>query len=201
MRAKGQSAARAAGIVALGFASLFLLACIIPAAVKRSAAVLPTPTEQALSPTAAPTLAPSAAPAGTAQTTATRVSEQQLNEWMKGAQTNMGEGMTAKDMHMAIRSSGLTLSANIQVQQLRGAVVPVEILLKPVVRDDKLAIEVQDVRLGGAYASFSGLIRPLVSSGMGQAFDANGMLAERGVRVVSVELQDGYMVVTTAPAP
>ena len=122
-----------------------------------------------------------------------------MNEWLGGFQTHLGEGVNCKDLHITIRTSGILISGSVQVAQLQNAEIPMEIEMRPLVDGQRVNFEVIDVRLGGPYGTLSSLVKPLVTSGIAHTFDANRFLAEQGVRVTQVELQDGYVIVTTEP--
>jgi len=198
MRGKKRSALRWIVVLAVGLAGALLLACVIPILSPATPTPLPTPT---IPPTLAlPTPAQPAAPAVGTPGAEVTISEQEANRWLQGMQTHLGEGIDLSDTSVKIHSTGITVTGKAQVAQLQGALIPVEIVLQPVVRDRRLSLEVLDVRLGGAYSSFSGLVKPLISTGIAQGVDANALLAQRGLRVAAVELQEGYMVVNTTPA-
>lgn len=176
-------------LAAVGVAGALLLACAIPAlsggeATPRAMPTVPPPT---------PT------PPTSAREMVTTIDEEEMNSWLQGTQTQLGEGVDCREMRVRIRSTGITLSARLQVEQLRGTEVPVDIVVRPVVRDEHLRLEVLDVQLGGPYASFSALIKPLVSAGVADGLDADQFLAEQGVRVSSVELREGSMVIRSLP--
>jgi hypothetical protein len=202
MRGGNRSALRWLMVLAVGLAGALLVACIIPFLSSSTPTPIPTPTPPLLAsptPTQAPTPAggtPVAAPGAKE----TRITEQELNRWLEGAQTHLGEGIDLSDSSVAIHSTGITVTGRVQVAQLQGAQIPVQIVLRPVVHDERVSLEVLDVQLGGAYSSFSGLVKPLISQGLAQGADANALLAESGMHISALELHEGYMVATTVPA-
>jgi hypothetical protein len=180
-------------LLAIGLIATAHLACLVPSRTD------PSPTAPA-----SPTLSPSRTPAaGTALTPTTttiiaRISEQDMNQWLEGQRTTLGEGVDCLDMHMSIRREGITLTLTLEMTQLRGLSVPVQVLAVPVVRGEKLQMEVKDVQLGGAYAPMSGLVRSMLTAGLAQALDADRFV-QQGVRISKVELEDGFVVITGSP--
>jgi len=184
-------------LLALGALSFPLLACIFPSFLAR------TSQERAAGPTLPPTstIAPTATPQpGTPAATVSRISEQDMNQWLQGAATHLGEEIECQDLQAKIQREGIVLSAKVRLARLADAQVPMDVELRPVVHDGGVSLEVLDVRLGEPYASLSSLIKPLVVSGISESIDANKFLADQGVRVLNIELQDGYMIVTSVPA-
>jgi len=196
MRGGHYAAPRLVILLTAGLAAALSLACAIPALSRGNAAPEVAATPPMLSPS--PTQPP--APAPQAMETTIRIGASELNDWLQGMSPSLGQGAEFSDMRVTIRSTGITVWGNAKVAQLRGTQVPVEVLLMPVVRNDGLQLEVLDVRLGGAYASLSGLVKPLVVSGIDQGLDINALLADQGVHVTRVELQDGCLAICTVPA-
>lgn len=197
MRGGARSALGWRVVLVAGLAGGLLLACVIPALSPGTPTPIPTPTPPLVaSPT--PTLA--ATPPAGAAAGEVRISEQELNQWLQGTKAPVGEGVDLSDASVRIRSTGITLTGKARVAQLQGAEIPIEIVLRPVVRDERLSLELLNLQLGGAYSSFSGLVKPLISMGLAQGVDANELLAEQGMRVSAVQLQDGYIVITRVPA-
>lgn len=206
MRDKRASAPKWTVLLVVCMASVVLLACIIPSALTRAVrtaepAVLPSPTA---SPQASPTQAPLATPAPGSQTTVTRITEQQLNDYLGGYTTSLGEGLECQQLRGHIYNDHITLLATVKVDRLQGALVPVEADVVPVVNGGHLQVQVQDVRLGGSYAAMSSLIKPLLVTGINDnlvnGFALDDLLAEQGVQVTGVSLHEGYMDVTSTHA-
>jgi len=128
-----------------------------------------------------------------------RISEQDINKTLQGMETPLGEGIDCRNMQLKVRREGITLSAIVQIAQLQNAVVPMQVLVRPVVREERLRLQVLDVQLGGPFAAISNLVKPMLTTGIAEAFDANSLLTPQGMRISSVELEDGYVVVTTVP--
>ena len=188
---------RWAFLLALGLVSTLLLACLVPSVLTRTQPTLsPSPTAGSNpgSGVRNPTLALPATPQPNRTRTVTRVTEQELNGWLQETQS-LGEGIECQDMQATIRKTGIVISGNVRVAQLRSDLIPMEIELRPEVQGEHLEVQVLEVRLGGAYAGWSALIRPLISTGIDQAFDADRLLTEQGVHIQSLELQDGYMTI------
>jgi hypothetical protein len=180
-------------LLAIGLIAAAHLACLAPSRVHPS-------TTAPASPTLSPTSAPGAGTALTPTTTTiiARISEQDVNQWLKGQRTTLGEGVDCLDMHMSIRREGITLTLTLEMTRLRGLSIPVQVLTVPVVRGDKLQMEVRDVQLGGPYAPMSGLVRSMLTTGLVQALDAN-MFVQQGIRISKVELEEGFIVITGSP--
>jgi len=201
MRGGERSALSWMVVLAVGLTAALLVACVIPILSPSTPTPVPTPTAPLLaSPT--PTLAPTPAntsPGTGTPATETRISEQDVNHWLQGSQTHLGEGVDLSDTHVSIHTTGITVNGRAQVAQLQGARVPVEIVLRPVVHDQRLGLEVLDVQLGGAYSAFSGLVKQLISQALAEDVDPNALLAQRGMRISAVQLHEGYMVVSSVP--
>jgi len=181
----------------LGLAGALLLACIIPSLSRNEPTAFPTFTPRPLpSPTAGTGLTPMPG----AVSVVTEIGEEQMSAWLQSARPDLGEGVSFEAAGVQIQSSGITISGQVRVEQMRDLEMPVEILLKPVVRDGHLDVEVLDVQLGGAGSPFGSLVKPLVSAGIGEGLNVERLLAEQGVRVTSVELKEGSMVVTAEAA-
>jgi len=191
------TATKRATLAAAGLLSILLLACIIPSSLSpKQPTPEPSPTARAVNP---PTATPTTAPLPNGTVTVSKISEQDMNDWLKAQQPQLGDGLEAQDLQVKIQSTGLLFSANVRVAQLQNALVPIQILARPAVSNGHVDVNVLDVQLGGSYASFSALLKPLVTTGLAQAFDADSFLAKRGVRITSIDLQDGYLLVTTQP--
>lgn len=192
MRAGRESAPRWIVLSAIGLAGLLLLACVVPSYINRA-----TPTSPPVA-TPTPALTPTLL-AGTAPVVQ-QITEQDLNQWLQGVRPALGEGIDCQEIHVQIRSTGLILSVSVKAAQLAGALIPVEIHAMPVVREERVKLEVLDVRLGGPYAAMSSFIKPVLITGITDAFNADTFLTQQGVRISNIELKDGYMLVTSVPA-
>ncbi|MGQ9682294.1 MAG: LmeA family phospholipid-binding protein [Anaerolineae bacterium] len=180
-------------VAVLAVAGGLSLACIVPLYGRPRAASLGGPTAVRTA-----TLRPTPSPKHpTAKAGTWRISEAEMNAQLQQLQAQLGNGVDCHDMRAQIRASGIKLAATIRMRDM-GVSVPVEVQVMPVVRADKLALDVLDVKLGGPYAAMSEMVKPMLSAGLAQAFDSQALLAQQGVRVTSVELNDGYMTVTTA---
>ena len=195
MHGGGVSVSRWVVLISGGLVALLLLACVVPSSLTRGrsgALLTPTPPPHTPAPTAPQPGGPS---------TTWRISEQEMNDWLRGWRTHLGGGVDCQDMQVAIRTQEVMLRATVEVAQLPGALVPVEVRVKPVVREQQVALEVLDVQLGGAYAPWSALVKPLVATGIAQGLDLGDFLKrQRGVCISAIELHDGYMIVTGSPA-
>ncbi len=181
-----------------GLVGALLLACAIPGLSREEPAPTPvTATPQPL-PSPTPAAAPTAAPG--AATMVTTVTEEQMRGWLEGGRAQLGAGVEFENTRLSIRATGITISGNARLAQFGGVEMPVEIRLRPVVSEEHLRLEVLDVRLGGAYSSFSSVVKPLISGGIAEGLDVEGFLAGQGLRVIDVKLQDGSMVITSVPA-
>ncbi|MDI7275995.1 MAG: hypothetical protein QME94_08440 [Anaerolineae bacterium] len=188
MRGKGPSAPARVVAGAIGLICVLSLACIVPSLSMRGRSTL-APTE-----TPRPTPTQSAA----AQNV-TRISEEELNRQLQGKRPNLGEGVECEELRVRVRKSGITVLATVRLAQFAGAAVPVQVQVMPSVRDERLHLEVLDVSLGGPYAAMGSLIKPLLSAGLAQGLDSETALVAAGKRIAAIELEDGYMVVTTRP--
>ena len=183
-------------LAALALASGLSLACMVPLYSRPRAASAGVPTAVRTA-TARPTPSPGKTAAIEAGTW--RISEEEMNAQLRRLQTQLGNGVECRDMSVQIRTGGITLTATVFVREL-SVDVPVEVQVMPVVRDAELTLDVLDVKLGGPYTAMSGIVKPMLSAGLAQAFHSNGLMAQQGVRVTGVVLEDGYMAVTTAEA-
>ena len=188
-----RTSSRWALFAALAVAGGLSLACILPLYGRPRAASLGGPTAVRTA-TLRPTPSPKRPTVGASTW---RISEEEMNAQLRQLQAQLGNGVDCHDMRAQIRVSGIKLTATVQMRDV-GVSLPVEVQVMPVVRADKLALDVLDVKLGGPYAAMSEMVKPMLSAGLAQAFDSQALLAQRGVRVTSVELNDGYMTVTTA---
>lgn len=187
------SAPRWMVLLALGVAVALHLACLVPSHVSRSTrSPTPTSTSPSLS-------SPAPAPTPTTSMIIARISEADLNESLREMEPSLGEGIDCREVGLKVRRTGLTLSMTIEIAQLPRVLIPVEILARPVVRDKRLQLEVLDVQLGGPYALISGLVKPMLAAGIAEAFDADRLPTQPGWHVSDVQLEDGYIVVTTLP--
>lgn len=180
--------------LALGLVVAAHLACLAPSAANR---VSTTPTSPA--PASSPTPQSSRALTPTSVTITARISEEDVNGWLQGQRTTLGEGVDCLGMQVRIHRDGIRLSATLEVTRLRGVTVPVEVLAVPTVRSGGLQMEVRDVQLGGAYAPMSGPLKSVLTAGLGRALEAESLLAPQGMDVSQVELEDGFIVITGTP--
>lgn len=189
---------RRMALLALGAVSILLLACVVPSLVRRAN---PPATFEA---TALPLASPTSMPTVTRTPSAgivSKISEAALNQQVQGMRPQVGEGVDVRDIRVRIRKSGIIVSASVQIAELANAVVPVEVQVQPVVREQQLRLEVLDVQLGGPYAAMSTFVKPMLKTGVAEAFDASVLQMQQGVRISNVELQDGYLEITTLPNP
>lgn len=187
-----QPAPRWAILLVLGLVAAVQLACVIPS--------LTNSNRPTLSPTQAPTPT-STTPGGSpgASTIVARISEEDANHWLQSQESPLGQGIDCHDVQLRIRRDGIKLLATIRVPALQNATVPVEIQTMPIVRGNRLELQVDDVQLGGPYAPMSGVVRSLLVGNLAQAVDPNAFTSVHGVRITHIELEDGFMVITGVP--
>lgn len=187
---KGRLSARIGVVVAAVLAGLLSLACLVPSLATRSRS-RPTATATPL-----PTPTPTQAPAGEV---VTRITEEELNRRLQGSRPQLGEGVECKDVWAEVRRSGVVLFATVRLARFAGAEVPIEVRVMPTVREERVHLEVLEVNLGGPYAAMSSLITPLLNAGLAEGLGAENDLVPPNLRVVAIELEEGYLEVTTRP--
>lgn len=185
----GRVSARSSAVVLSLLMCLLSLACIVPSLVSRRA----SPTATA---TASPSPTPTQVPTGE---TVTRITEVELNRRLQSTRPDLGEGVECKDVRVEVHRTGITLFSTVTLAQFAGAEVPIEVRVMPTVRAERLNLEVLEVRLGGPYAAMSSLITPLLNAGLAQGLSENGGLVPPDLRVVAIELEEGYLLVATRP--
>ena len=185
----GRVSARLSAVVLSVLVCLLSLACFVPSLVTRRA----SPTATA---TPSPPPTPTQAPTGE---TVTRITEEELNRQLQSTRPDLGEGVECKDVRVEVHKTGITLFSTVTLAQFAGAEVPIEVRVMPTVRAERLNLEVLEVRLGGPYAAMSSLITPLLNAGLAQGLSENGGLVPSDLRVVAIELEEGYLLVATRP--
>ncbi|MCL6430140.1 MAG: hypothetical protein K6V36_04680 [Anaerolineae bacterium] len=185
----GRVSARLSAVVLSVLVCLLSLACFVPSLVTRRAS--PTAT-----PTATPPPTPTQAPTGE---TVTRITEEELNRQLQSTRPDLGEGVECKDVRVEVHKTGITLFSTVTLAQFAGAEVPIEVRVMPTVREERVHLEVLEVNLGGPYAAMSSLITPLLNAGLAEGLGAESGLVPPNLRVMAIELEEGYLEVTTRP--